>query len=471
MRCRKKVLVRASVALVVLLSIAAYVSYPYCTVVTSLVAHTVCAGTFISGLDEQRIRDEDLADVLKFPVRYKIDRTNRSVVAFLPGGIARREAVFRQGLGVTLASGITVEQLLAQKFSLPAIQPVNPDQMPWPAGDKDAAAADLRGVDVVGLERAVNAAFLESDPDHPARTRAVVVVYKGRIVAERYATGITRDTPLIGWSMAKSLTSALTGIWLHRNDLKVSDKPAVHEWGEADDPRRRITFSHLLQMNSGLDYVQKPTFPQIRDEYREVMLEFNAGRYAANRQLKDKPGTRFYYMNGSANLLMRLMKEQLGEPYHAFPRLALFNRLGMRTVVFAPDASGGFIGSSFAWACARDWARFGLLYLNDGFANGERVLPEGWVTYSRTPVATAPEKGGYGALFWLNTPDGSDHNLAWPGLPKDAFSCQGSEGQITAILPSKQLVVVRLGMTKGKLGAKFDRALFVTEVAKAFPKE
>lgn len=441
----------------------------YATVVTSLAAHTVAGAMFVTGLDEETVTREDVAELRRFPIRYTIDRDRKRVAASLPGGLARREAVFRPGLGVSLASGISASELAAQPFTLAPVEPEAPDTIPWPTGDRDSELTDRAGIDEHALRRAVDAAFAEPDPDRPALTRAVVVAYRGQIVAERYARGIGRDTPLISWSMGKSVTSALTGIWLHRRGLDAGAPVEVAEWRTPGDPRSAITYANLLQMSSGLDYVQKPRFPEIRDEYREVMLEPDAGRYAADRPLRSPPGREFYYMNGSSNLLQRVMREQLGGAYAAFPRVSLFNPVGMRTMLLAPDSSGTFVGSSLCWASARDWIRFGLLYSNDGVWEGTRILPEGWVAFTRKPATARPPKGGYGASFWLNTPDGSDRGLAWPELPADAFTAQGSEGQILAIIPSKQLVIVRLGMTKPARGARFDRIAFVSAVAKSFP--
>jgi CubicO group peptidase (beta-lactamase class C family) len=283
----------------------------------------------------------------------------------------------------------------------------------------------------------VDFAFEEPIPgERNRRTRAVVVVYDGMLIAEGYAEedGFHQDTRQVGWSMTKSVTNALVGILVGQGELNLYEPAPVPEWSSPGDPRSAITLDDLLRMTSGLNFFEEV----------EVLLMIygsdDSGGYAANKRMLADSGTRWAYSSGTSNIIARAMKAEFDrlEDYFAFPRRALFDRLGMRSAIIEPDGSGTLVGSSYMWATPRDWARFGLLYLNDGIWEGERILPEGWIEYTTTP--TAPSDGKYGAHFWVNAA-----NSPYPNLPADLYECRGWLGQKVTIIPSKKLVVVRLG--------------------------
>jgi CubicO group peptidase (beta-lactamase class C family) len=275
------------------------------------------------------------------------------------------------------------------------------------------------------------------------------VVHEGRIVAERYAPGIDKDTPLLSWSMAKSFTNALVGILVKQGKLSVKDPAPVPEWASAGDPRRAISLDEIMRMSSGLEWFEDYTEHPVSDVNRMLFLQPDMGAYAAAKPLAARPGSRWSYSSGSTNIVCRILRDAAGgrEAFWAFPRRELFNKIGMRSAVWGVDASGIIIGSSYLYATARDYARFGLLCLNDGIWEGERILPEGWMAYSTTPTPPAP-LGQYGAFFWLNHGDpGDPSKRPYPGLPTDLFLALGYQGQAIIIVPSRRVVIVRLGMT------------------------
>jgi len=292
----------------------------------------------------------------------------------------------------------------------------------------------------------------DRDADKPWLTRAVLVIHNGRIAAERYADGITKNTPLIGWSMSKSVTSALIGILVKQGKLSLKGPAPVPEWSAPDDPRHKITIDQLLRMSSGLEFEEEYETKPVADVNRMFFTKEDMDAFAASFPLEAAPEETWSYSSGTTNILSGIIQRSFAsrEEYWRFPREALFNKLGMRSASIDTDATGMFIGAAFVYACARDWARFGLLYLHDGVWEGERILPEDWVKYTATPTPKAP-KGEYGAQFWLNKGlPGHPESRAFPALPQDMFYCQGYQGQYTVIIPSKNLVVVRLGMdTKG----------------------
>jgi CubicO group peptidase (beta-lactamase class C family) len=336
----------------------------------------------------------------------------------------------------------------------PALLPLpkQPPGVPWPTKSWPRAELDPR-VDRAALERLLDRAFGDPEPDDLERTNAVVVVQHGAIVAERYRHDVEPDRTFISWSMAKSITSALIGILVREGKLDVSRPITVEEWPEGD-PRRRITIDQMLRMVDGLRFREAEDLGDgsVRyyapDESDVIPMLFGVGKddvagFAATLPYLVEPEARWNYNSGASNLLARLVRETLGTDeagMRAFMKRELFDPIGMTTADPRFDAAGNFIGSSTCYCSARDFARFGYLYLRDGVWDGARILPEGWVDYARTP---SPQSNGlYGAHFW--TIPGS------LGL----FYCSGAWGQRILISPKLDLVVVRLGVTSPeKVGA------------------
>ncbi len=333
-------------------------------------------------------------------------------------------------------------------MSSPALLLPLPEQSPsvawptlkWPEADLD------RRVDRVALERLLDHAFQHPDPDDLDRTHAVVIVQGGAIVAERYAHDAAPDHAFLSWSMAKSVTQSLIGILVGQGKLDIHAPIPVPEWSEGD-PRRRITVDQLLRMVDGLRFREAEHlgggsvryYPEHESDV--IPMLFGAGKsdvagFAATLPYQVEPETCWNYNSGATNLLSRLVRDHVGgdeTSMRRFMHRELFDRLGMKTADPRFDAAGNFIGSSHCYASARDFARFGLLYLRDGIWDGERVLPTGWVDYTRTP--SAQSGGTYGAHFW--TVPGS------LGL----FYCSGMGGQRIMLSPKLDLIVVRLGKT------------------------
>lgn len=403
---------------------------------TNYAAKIACSATFVSGREIESIRARDVADMRAVGVRLEVDPAEQVVRAHWMGG-ARALAVFRPGYGCTLVHDQTPTRLRAQ--ALP------PPRTPVPATPFiDAHSQVLTsslGLDRRRLDRALRDAFEEPQPETaPRRTRAVVVLYRGHLVAEGYRQGFHATMPLIGWSMTKSVLATLYGFAQQRYGRPELDAAApVAAW--AEDDRRNITFRQLLQMSDGLGFEER--YGPMSDATDMLYRSEDMGRFVVSKPLVAEPGTRFNYSSGTSNLLSRLLRRELGDArYHGLPG-ALFDRLGLASARLELDASGTFVGSSYAFMTARDWARLGQLYLQDGVWAGERVLPEGFVTFVRTSAPDA--KGNYGGHFWLN--QGSEEERWLPRVPEDAFVMRGYEGQFVVIIPSREAVIVRLGQT------------------------
>ena len=359
-------------------------------------------------------------------------------------GLVRARAELRAGLGCTLVPNGPLPAAQAAGVAVLPPRPARDPTRAWPDGEAAPAATPPASV-----SRAIERAFAEPGLPHPLRrTRAVVVARDGRLVAERYAPGVDPDAPLLSWSMAKSVTMALVGALVLDGRLATDAPAPVPEWRGAGDPRGVITLDQLLRQSSGLAFDE--TYGATNDVSHMLFTAPDTGAFAAAFPLDAPPEAVWSYSSGTSNIVARIVRDAFGGDLAAmvqFARERLFDPAGMTSALLEPDASGSFIGSSFAFMTARDWARFGELFRRDGVWNGRRLLPEGWVAYATTPTPRAP-LGQYGAHWWLNAGEPGDAgSRAWPLLPPETWAARGHSGQWVVVVPSARLVVVRLGLT------------------------
>jgi CubicO group peptidase (beta-lactamase class C family) len=394
-------------------------------------AKVLCSLVFGSGraVDPQRA-EEVSADSYRVArlLMARVDGDARSVtVSFL--GLRPRVATYHPELGAVLARrDFSNRRTAAGSDSVP-------DTAPWPAREASAALAEV-----------VRMAFSEPDPARLRRTRAVLVVQEGHIVAERYAEGFSAGTRCPGWSMSKSVMGALIGVLVRERRLGIDERELLPEWS-APDGRAAIDVEDLLRMRSGLKFSE--LYENLTSDVIEMLFnQPDAALYAASRPLEWQPGTVWSYSSGTTNILSLVARRIVGEAeYHSWPRRALFDPIGMKNAIMEVDAAGTFVASSFMLATARDWARFGQLYLQNGVWEGRRILPEWWVRFSTTPTPQSPG-GLYGAHWWLKLkPEIGGDSPAAGRIPSDAYFAVGHEGQTLSVVPSRQLVVVRLGVS------------------------
>jgi CubicO group peptidase (beta-lactamase class C family) len=427
-------------------------------VVTSYVAHNICSKTFISGQDPQNVFAEvsDRAGIrrLRHLLRFDLDRGARTVDASALG-LFRSRASFHDGLGCVDRQGRTEPYVL--KSDVEALKAKTPPSLPAIAGPAVVEPADA------ALKAALDHAFEEPPAPPFRRTKAVVVVHDGKVIAERYAPGIGVETPLLGFSMTKSVVNALIGILTQQGLVTPSMPAPIPEWRAADDPRREIEVEHLMRMTTGLDLDETNSG---FDPSSRMFLEYDTAAYAVNTKMIAPLGTRWRYSSPTTQILARIVRDAAGGPEQtlAFAWRELFNPLGMRNVTLEFDGAGTLQGSTYMLASARDWAKFGLLYLNDGVVGGKRILHEDWVDF----CAAATLDTDYAAGFWTNR---SEHPNAKArvrlGMPRDAFFASGDLGQRIVIMPSQQLVVVRLGDSVDPTGDMRGLARLVKEVIAA----
>lgn len=413
-------------------------------VATGFVANVLCSETFVSGLDPDRTLVETIdampgTRLITWAMDYRIDRARRDVTVTL-FGLGASHAVYRDGAGCYLDHGGAAAAVAAPR-SLE--QPARLPEIAGPAAVQPANAQ---------LAAALDRAFAEPGQSPFRRTRAIVVVKDGRIVAERYADGIDVDTPLLGFSATKSVTSALIGILVRQGKLALGTPAPIAAWRDPTDPRHAITIDELLRHTAGLGLgssLQASLGAAFEPVNHMKYIEPDMAGYAERIPLATLPGVAWSYHDGNYLVLSRLVEDAVGgtpADFLRFARNELFVPLGMRHVTIEFDASGTPEGSSQMLASARDWARFGLLYLNDGVVGGTRILPDGWVKYSASPTPGAFV--GYGAGFWTNLGDsrGATYRIE-QGWPRDAFFAKGSIGQYLIIIPSQRLVIARFGRT------------------------
>jgi CubicO group peptidase (beta-lactamase class C family) len=428
-------------------------------------AEMLCGAVFVSGRDAASVRASDLTgagyELLRF-FTPQVEQNAQRVTASAYG-LAPQTAIFREGLGCTLLDGKTEAELRGETAQLPRLPPGDPDAL-WPEGERvDLAPGE--GVNRAALEAGVDKAFTEPDPVFPRNTRAIVVVHQGRIVAERYAPGFDKDMKLVGWSVTKGALNALIGMRVKDGKLAVADRDLLPEWRKQNDPRGAISLDDLLRMSSGLEFDESYGDP-LSDVTEMLFVAGDKVKFAADKLLIHAPGKHWQYSSGTSMIISGILRNSFADEaeYLDYPRERLFGPLGMRSALLEPDASGTFVGSSLLYASARDYARLGLLYLQDGVWQGGRLLPEGWLAYTLTPTEDAPD-ASYGAHMWLKLPLSEGHGE--PPMPDDAFYFLGHDEQIIAVIPSRDLVIVRLGLTRK--GGDWDHARDLAPIVAAFP--
>lgn len=406
-------------------------------------AKMACSCHYIQGRSLENIKTQDLSfSALSFvSLTHEVEKKEITASFW---GLITQKAQYIEGRGCVLVAddGSPMPAPIAPSAIAAASKPL-PVYDTLPAGVNESALATT-----------VTAAF---DPLPGGGTRGVVVLYDGHIVHEQYAPGFDQDTPLLGWSMTKSITNALVGIMVKNGQLNLAQDHLFPEW--EDDERANITVADLLHMNSGLEWNE--AYGGVSDATRMLYHHADMAGYTKNKPLVATPNTEWVYSSGTTNLLTDLIRRTIDDDqaYQALVRDSLFIPLGMHSARIECDQSGTFVGSSYGWATARDWARFGQLYLQDGRWDDYAVLPNGWVDFSREPAAGS--EGVYGAQVWLP----EEEELG--ETPDDLFMFRGFQDQRIVIIPSRKCVMVRLGMNEDKT---FPLKKFVDGVLAALPE-
>lgn len=419
---------------ILLIGIAVFYLGPRLPVITGFAAKNMCSCVYLGERDAANVAKEELGSGLLALANTTVNEAEKTVTSTVYG-FGKQVAIYREGLGCTLVADGSLEDLRKQTFAkADTALSYDPDTLLFPYGNQMVDTFP-EGIDQQKLNAFLDAQF-DKGEEIELGTRALLVVYKGQIIAEQYGKGYDKDKRQLGWSMAKSVTNAMFGLRVGDSKLSVNAVPDIPIW-QADE-RKKIKNDDLLKMSSGLDWGE--VYTDLSDATLMLYKKGDMYTFACGAEAFDIPGPTWYYSSGTSNILAGLIHHTFDDQneYWNYPYQRLFSKINMSSAVFEPDVAGTFVGSSYVWATPRDWARFGLLYMYDGIWNNERILPSGWVGYSTMDAAGS--KGEYGAQIWLN------RGGALPDAPHNMFYFRGYQGQRVFVLPDQDLVVVRLGI-------------------------
>lgn len=447
----KKILRIIGVVLLLALGYMVYVNYPKLDLISGFAAKSVASAHFADHRTLQMIEEGDNDIPLVDLARNHINDKERYATASVYG-FKKRKAIYRDGLGATL---IDDDFDLTQPYEVPK-RVTTPKNLAFPYGDLEPKDTFFEGVNYGKLQKAIDEAF-DHDVNKIKRTRAVLVIYKDQIVAEKYESGFSKKSKILGWSMTKSITATMFGILQKQGKFDIYQPAPVAEW--KNDRRAKITTNDLLHMNSGLQWEEN--YETISDATKMLFLAKDMTSVQRHKPAIYAPNTHWNYSSGTSNLLSGILRGQFKthQEYLDFWYANLIDKIGMHSMFIETDMSGNYVGSSYGWATTRDWAKFGLLYLHKGNWNGEQLFDPSWADYVATP--TEDSAGRYGAHFWLNS------GGYYPDAPRDLYSANGFQGQMVFIIPSMDLVIVRMGL---KEDPGFDFNEFLKEVTGSFKK-
>ncbi len=430
----------------VIVAVVVFLNYPKLNIISGYASKYLASSVFIAGQQPEMIQETDLSMPLIELATTTIDQENSSASASVYG-LMNRKAIDRQGLGTVLVNGDydDREQYLQPNRGFIKIN------APYPYGHEPPKDSLFNSIDYGQLQKAVQMPFANNAIQ---KTRTLLVLYKGHLLHEDYIEGFDKDTPVLGWSMTKSILATCFGVLSHQKKIAMGWPAPIAEW--KNDDRKNITLNHLMRMQSGLEWNED--YSGISDVTKMLFLDSDMTKAQRGKKAIAKPTEVWNYSSGTTNLLSGILRQQFRshQEYLDFPYQALIDKIGGHSMLIEADLKGNYVGSSYAWASTRDWARFGQLYLDEGTWNGEQLFSSEWVDYVKTP--TQLSNGVYGAHFWLNA-EGK-----YPDVPKDLFSMNGFQGQYVFIIPSKDLVVVRTGLAETP---EFDINGFLAALCKA----
>ncbi|WP_343486319.1 serine hydrolase [Allomuricauda sp. d1] len=421
---------RILLLLLVAIAVIVYLNYPKLNMISGYTAKYMASQVYVAERQQEAVVLEDL----QFPMielaetEVNHQKTSASATVY---GLMNRKAIDRQGLGCVL---VNEDHPKGEQYLQPKRNFKKVDRF-YPFGHLPSKDTVFPEINYDKLQKAVAMPFMNNDVQ---KTRTLLILYKGHLVHENYVDGFTKDTPILGWSMTKSVLATLFGILEHQKKLEMDWPAPIPEW--KDDERQNITLNHLLRMQSGLAWDEDYT--KISDVTKMLFLDSDMTLAQKNKQAIAKPTEIWNYSSGTTNLLSGILRMQFRshQEYLDFPYSALIDKIGMHSMILEADLVGNYVGSSYGWASTRDWARFGQLYLDKGQWNGEQLFNSAWIDYITEP--TELSNATYGAHFWLNG------NGKYPDVPKDLYSCNGYQGQYVFMIPSKDLVVVRTGLAE-----------------------
>lgn len=430
--------------------------WPRLPIITAFAAKGMCSSVFLANKQPERVKAEDLSF---FPInlaKTTVDYDEKSVTSTV-FGLAKRKAVFRDGYGAVIVLKTPEDELRKSAFEIPEPD-FSPDTLPWPKGDLVADTLPP-GVNISRLHELIDTCFDAPGSEPFKKTLGIVVAYNNQIIAEKYLDGYDQNTMFHGWSMTKSITGAWAGILADNGQLNLEEPVGIQAW--KNDEREKITVKNVVQMSTGLDWFEN--YFTISDATVMLMQSEDMLASVTDNKLIYKPGDFWNYSSGDANLLSGIIRNRINNEldYHTGIYKNLLHPVGMLNTQVETDASGLFVASSYSYGTTRDWTRFGLLFLNDGVFANDTILSKEWVEFMKIPAEAS--NGKYAGTFWLQEPEEQN---ALVDAPVDIFFADGFLGQRIYIIPSKNLVVVRMGFGL----SNFNLNNFIAEVIKTLPE-
>jgi CubicO group peptidase (beta-lactamase class C family) len=445
----KKILCFVLFATVVLLVYGFVTNYPKLDLVSAFAAKSIASAHFIDNRSQSIIESGDNDIEMVRRAKNEINEEGKFATSTFYG-LKKRKAIYREGLGATL---INDDFDVNKPYDVPKRHLLN-NNLAYPYGNQEQKDTVFSNIDYQKLKKAVDNAF-DKNNQKTKRSRSVLVIYKDHIIAEKYDKGFAESSKILGWSMTKSITATMFGVLQKMGKIDINKPAPVPEWQK--DNRSKITINDLLHMNSGLEWEEN--YEEISDATTMLFEAEDMGKVQMEKPAIFEPNKHWNYSSGTTNLLSRILRNQFKthQEYLDFWYSAFIDKIGMNSMIVESDMAGNFVGSSYGWATTRDWAKFGLLYLHKGNWNGEQIFDESWAKYAAIP--TNDSNGRYGAHFWLNA------GGKYPDAPKDLYSCNGYQGQMIFIIPSMDLVIVRMGLTDDNV---FDFNAFLKDVIGSF---
>jgi CubicO group peptidase (beta-lactamase class C family) len=432
-----KILKRILLLITVIPIIGVIYNYPKLNILAGYSAKNTASSIF---LGERTLSFTDKTDNDFSPVNLATDKVyiGNKLTTSSALGLLTRKAIYREGLGAILTLNASDE---IARYLVPKRLKVD-NNTSFPYGNAPQKDSVFTNVDYRKLNETVNSIFGKN------KSRAVVVTYKDQIILEQYSDGFSKDSRILGWSMTKSIMSTVFGVLEHQNKIDIQSKAPITSW--QNDARKNITINNLLQMNSGLEWDEN--YDEISDATKMLFLERDMTKMQKEKPLSYETNASWNYSSGTSNLLSGILRNQFKthQEYLDFWYTDFIDKIGMNSMVVETDLTGNYVASSYAWATARDWAKFGLLYLHNGDWNGEALFTKKWVDYVTTPTPTS--NGTYGAQFWLNAEN------QFKDVPKNMYFADGYQGQRVYVLPDQELVIVRFGLSG------FDENIFLKGV-------
>jgi hypothetical protein len=413
-------------------------------IITGYAAKNLCSDVFVSNRKPEDVESIDFNFSFIKYTKNSVNYEEKSVISHFLWG--KSKAIFREGFGATLLRDVSEEKIRKNRYPAGVKPGYSQDTIAWPLGD--ILPKKNTGIDTIKLGDITKR--LITDNAYKGNAFAFMVIHKGVPVVEAYKPQFNQKTRFLSWSMAKSLTNALVGVFVEKGEMDINKPASIDEWKA--DGRSKITLNDLLQMQSGLKWNED--YGNKSDVTVMLYCKSDMSHYAFQQPLEHTPGTFWSYSSGNANIVSYLIRRQFTNDslYYSFVNSQFFSKIGIPDAVLEVDPSGTRVGSSYLYATARDYARFAFLYQNNGIFNGERIFPKGWVRY--TTSAASASKGEYGSLFGLNK------GKKFPSAPEDMYMCEGHDGQKIFILPTQELIVVILGYSPtSKGGMDTDRLL------------